>query len=140
MANYGSFQEVSRKCPNPAPVDFWFVAGVAGEAAALTCSQFRTVFVAIASECHTCTPRDMLAERIGTASQDAARGAFFVGDHAGRAGKPGGQGHGQREGPWRYLALRVGARASMAEMPSDGNPVPVPARSTEVEFRSRLFF
>ena len=111
----GSFQEVSRKCPNPAPVDFWFVAGVAGEAAALTCSQFRTVFVAIASECHTCTPRDMLVERIGTASQDAGRGAFFVGDHAGRAGKPGGQGHGQRERPWRYWALRVGARASMAE-------------------------
>ena len=59
----------------------------------------------------------MLVERIGTASQDAGRGAFFVGDHAGRAGKPSGQGHGQREGPWRYLALRVGARASMAGMP-----------------------
>ena len=59
----------------------------------------------------------MLVERIGTASQDAGRGAFFVGEHAGRAGKPGGQGHGQREAPWRYLALRVGARASMAGMP-----------------------
>ena len=59
----------------------------------------------------------MLVERIGTASQNAGRGAFFVGDHAGRAGKPGGQGHCQRERPWRYLTLGVGARASMAGMP-----------------------
>ena len=129
---HGSFQEVSRKCPNPAPVDFWFIAGVAGEAAALTCSQFRTVFVAIASECHTCTPRDMLAERIGTASQDAGRGAFFVGDHAGRAGKPGGQGHGQREAPWRYLALRVRRAREHGR-----NAYEI---STVRGFRNRLFF
>ena len=60
--------------------------------------------------------------QFGTASQDAGRGAFFVDGHAGWAGKPSGQGHGQREGPWRYLALRVGAGASMAEMPLRRKP------------------